>query len=95
MPKENIKNTLMVSRIERGLSRKAVGRALGLASSTVGKYETGQRVPPLMAALGLEIIYRKPVAFLWPELYSSLRTRIRAQEGAGGGAAAPGEAADA
>jgi len=30
--------------------------------------------------LRLEIIYRVPVAFLFPDLYEALRTEIRAEE---------------
>ncbi len=87
MSDSSMRNTLTISRLTRGLSRKAVARLIDdLAPSTVGKYETGQRMPSLVTALALEIIYRKPVAFLWPDLYEELRARIRGMEEKGEGA---------
>lgn len=86
MSQEKIKNQLMISRLDRGLSRKVVARLVGgVAPSTIGKYETGERMPSLHTALALEIIYRKPVAFLWPAPYEDLRTRIRGEEEAPSG----------
>jgi hypothetical protein len=38
-------------------------------------------LPPLSTALRLEIIYRVPVAFLFPHMYDDLRIRIRDKEG--------------
>ncbi len=46
----------------------------------VSHYEHGRALPPLTTALSLELIYRVPVAFLFPDLYEGLRTQIRAQE---------------
>ena len=46
----------------------------------VSHYEHSRVLPPLMTALSLEIIYRVPVAFLFPGMYDELKKRIRTQE---------------
>ena len=63
------------------LSQKQVAKLLGLKNvSVLSQYERGRSLPSLERALGLEIIYRVPVAFLFPTLYEELRDRIRAKE---------------
>ncbi len=49
-------------------------------ASMVSHYEHGRALPPLAVALSLEIIYRAPVAFLFPDMYDELKKEIRAQE---------------
>jgi transcriptional regulator with XRE-family HTH domain len=72
---------LVLARRRRGLSRKQVASLLGYRDpGTIADYENGRIRPPLVTALRLEILYRRPVAFLFPELYSELRTKLRAQE---------------
>ena len=77
-------NDLIIARHERGLSRKQVSnflRGLGYTgTSAIEEYERGRAHPPLLTALALEIIYRKPAAFLWPQQYQRLRSQIRALE---------------
>lgn len=81
MAKEKIKNQLEVTRRTRGLSRKAVTKLLGYrGTSALQAYERGISWPPLLTALRLEIIYRRPVAYLYPELYDQLQKEIRNQE---------------
>ena len=64
-----------------GFSQKHVARLLGQPdSSMVSHYEHGRAFPPLHVALSLEIIYRVPVAFLFPGIYDGLKCRIRQQE---------------
>lgn len=46
----------------------------------VSRYERGRSLPPLVTGLRLEIIYRIPVAFLFPVLYNDLKQQIRSQE---------------
>jgi transcriptional regulator with XRE-family HTH domain len=46
----------------------------------ISRYERGKSLPPLSTALRLEIIYRVPVAFLFPDLYDQLRHLIRGEE---------------
>jgi transcriptional regulator with XRE-family HTH domain len=64
-----------------GFSQKQVARLLGHRdTSMVSHYEHGRASPPLPTALALEIIFRVPVAFLFPGLYDDLKHRIRAME---------------
>jgi transcriptional regulator with XRE-family HTH domain len=75
-------NHLLLYRKRRQLSQKAVAVLLGRRNSTMlSRYENGKSLPPLSTALRLEIIYRVPVAFLFPRMYDDLRIRIRDKEG--------------
>lgn len=40
----------------------------------------GERIPGLVNALKLEIVYRMPVAFLFRDLYSNLKNEVRERE---------------
>jgi transcriptional regulator with XRE-family HTH domain len=63
------------------LSQKAVARLLGRKNSAMlSRYEKGKSLPPLSTALQLEIIYRVPVAFLFPAMYDKMRDQIRGEE---------------
>ena len=69
-----------------GFTQKQVARLLGYSdTSMISHYEHGRSFPPLPIALGLEIILRVPVAFLFPGLYEELRNRIRKMENNLGG----------
>ena len=46
----------------------------------VSHYEHSRALPPLPIALSLEILYRVPVAFLFPAMYDDLKLRIREEE---------------
>jgi DNA-binding XRE family transcriptional regulator len=75
------KNELSIVRSGRGLARKTVARILGhKRTSSLIRFENGERFPNLETALKLEILYRRPVAFLFPDLYVALREEIRAAE---------------
>jgi transcriptional regulator with XRE-family HTH domain len=64
-----------------GFTQKRVARLLGHRdTSMLSHYEHGRAIPPLGIALSLEIIYRVPVAFLFPGMYDKLRLRIRQEE---------------
>jgi transcriptional regulator with XRE-family HTH domain len=64
-----------------GFTQKQVARLLGHRDATMlSHYEHGRALPPLAVALSLEIIYRTPVAFLFPGMYDELKLRIRAEE---------------
>ena len=75
------KNSLIVYRRRLNLPQQVVARLLRHADyRRLSAYENGRSLPPLLTALRLEIIYRVPVAFLFPDLYEALRTEIRAEE---------------
>ena len=64
-----------------GFTQKQVARLLGHRDTTmVSHYEHGRSFPPLPVALSLEIIFRTPVAFLFPGLYDETKLRIREAE---------------
>ena len=48
--------------------------------SEISRFERGERLPSLVMALKLEIVYHTPVAFLFPDLYLRLRESIRAKQ---------------
>ena len=79
-------NNLILYRRRMGFTQKHVARLLGHKDvSMVSHYEHGRALPPLPVALSLEIIYRVPVAFLFPGIYDALKSRIRSQEEEKGG----------
>lgn len=64
-----------------GFSQRQVAEIMGYLSPTdVSHYEGGHKVPSLVTALKFEIVYRVPVAFLFPEIYRQLKERLRARE---------------
>jgi transcriptional regulator with XRE-family HTH domain len=74
-------NNLVLYRRRMGFTQKQVARLLGQRdTSMVSHYEHGRALPPLPVALGLEIVLRVPVAFLFPGMYDALKRRIRLQE---------------
>jgi transcriptional regulator with XRE-family HTH domain len=78
-------NRLWRYRRRLGLSQQDVADLIGyLTPSDISKFEHGERLPSLVMALKLEIVYRVPVAFLFPDLYVRLRELIRVKEEARG-----------
>ncbi len=81
MQKPKLPNQLVVYRRRMGLPQRLVSRLLGhQGASVLSRYERGRLLPTLEMALRLEIIYRVPVAFLFPTLYETLRANIRSTE---------------
>ena len=75
------RNNLVLYRRRMGYSQKQVARLLGRSdTSMLSHYERSRALPPLAVALTLEIIYRVPVAFLFPNLYDEIKLHIRQQE---------------
>ena len=80
-------NNLILYRRRMGFSQKQVAQLLcHRDASMVSHYEHNRALPPLAVALSLEIIYRTPVAFLFPEMYDELKRQIRQGEELLGGA---------
>ena len=78
LPKQN---NLVLYRRRMGFTQKQVARLLGQRdASMVSHYEHGRALPPLAAALALEIILRVPVAFIFPGMYDDLKHQIRKME---------------
>ncbi len=74
-------NNLWAYRKKTGLSQKSVAFYLGQkTASQLSHYEQGGKIPGLINALKLEIVYRTPVAFLFHDLYRKLKEDIRKKE---------------
>ena len=74
-------NNLVLYRRRMGFTQKQVARLLDHRdASMISHYEHGRAQPPLAVALNLEIVYRVPVAFLFPSLYDELKLKIRRKE---------------
>lgn len=81
MGTQKLKNDLLLVRRKRGLSRKQVASLLGYKStSTIARIEQGRLIPRLQTLLSLEILYRIPIAYLYPQLYASLKDELRRRE---------------
>lgn len=81
--KKNIKkmrNTLISARSRWGITRKTAARILKQDVRTLAAIEQGHWSPPLCLALELEILYRVPIAFLYPKIYCKLRRNLRERE---------------
>ena len=64
-----------------GFSQKRVAYCAGLRTgNSLSRYERGSKLPSLINALKLEIVYRTPVAFLFRELYLRLKKEIKNRE---------------
>lgn len=80
-PETHKQNKLAIYRRRMGFTQRQVSLLLGQHdTSMISRYEHGRAMPPLAIALGLEIILRTPVAFLFPARYDELKRRIRQQE---------------
>jgi len=81
MEDKNKTNRLIEYRKRMRLTQKTVARLLGLKNASIlSRYESGSSLPTLERALSLETIYRVPVAFLFPNLYEAIRSKIRDRE---------------
>ena len=76
-----IKNDLWTYRKKMGLSQKKAAYFMGMnKTNALSRYEHGAKLPGLVNALKLEIVYRTPVAFLFGDLYERLKKEIRKRE---------------
>ena len=79
--KSTIKNDLWAYRKKMGLSQKRAAYFMSLKeTNNLSRYEHGAKLPGLINALKLEIVYRTPVAFLFREIYGRLKKEIRKRE---------------
>ena len=78
---KKLNNHLWTYRKKMGLSQKRVALLMGFKrTNDLSRYEHGVRMPSLVNALKLEIVYRTPAAFLYKGLYEELRKDIKARE---------------
>ena len=81
-----VANRLWKYRHRMGFTQRQVAELLGCHSKgDISHYERGDKLPSLITGLKLEIVYRVPVAFLFPEFYATLKATIRAKEERAGG----------
>ncbi len=77
----SIKNDLWTYRKKMGLSQKRAAYFMGLkGTNNLSRYEHGKKLPNLINALKLEIVYRTPVTFLFGDLYDRLKKESRNRE---------------
>ncbi len=76
-----IRNHLWKYRRRIGFSQEEVAAILGYLSAThISEFEHGRKLPSFLTALKFEIVYRVPVAFLFPDLYVRMRAVLRERE---------------
>ena len=79
--KQQYQNCLDLYRRRMRFSTFHVAHLLGHSdTSTFREFERGERLPSLVNAFRLGIIFRVPVEFLFPDLYDGLKRDIRAEE---------------
>lgn len=81
MTNDDFRNELMLRRRMRGFTRKQVAQILGYqTTTTLARIEQGKLIPPLPILLKLEILYRRPLGSLYPDLYAALRKSVHSAE---------------
>ena len=74
-------NRLWQYRKRMGFTQQEVAAMLGyLSRAEISDFERGDKLPSFVSALKLEIVYRVPVAFLFPALYARLKVQLRDKE---------------
>ncbi len=82
MNDRELENYLRSHRRKSGLSQKQLGELLGYANEVqVSRHERSEAVPPLPSALGYHIVFRVPIAVLFPKLYEDVREAVEARLG--------------
>lgn len=61
---ENLGNKLKILRINNQLSRKQVAELVGVSVSTIGLYESGERLPSLPILIKLATQYKTSIDYL-------------------------------
>lgn len=74
-------NRLWYYRKRFDLTQRQAAEILGdVGVVDLSHLEHGHRLPALITALKLEILYRTPVSFLFPDLYAELKKGLRERE---------------
>ncbi len=75
-------NYLQHYRRRHGLTQRQVARLVGYFSpSDMADFERGRRLPSLVAAVKLAVLYRVPVEFLFPRLYLEQKAQLDRRHG--------------
>lgn len=61
---ENLGNKLKTLRVQNSLSRKQVADLIGVSTSLIGLYETGERLPSLAMLIKLAAHYKVSIDYL-------------------------------
>jgi transcriptional regulator with XRE-family HTH domain len=69
MRKNSIDTYIRTHRKKAGLTQSEVGKLLGYSDNdATARHETAQSLPPLVIALGYEVIFKVPISKLFPGL---------------------------
>lgn len=80
MPSTPVSTYLRFLRKKCGLSQKDLARILGsLTPSQISRHERSVTPPSIMVALGYEVVFRKPVAEIFPGLYHTIEEGVEAR----------------
>jgi transcriptional regulator with XRE-family HTH domain len=75
-----LENYLHAHRKKAGLSQREVGFLLGYADEgAVSRHEQSKTLPPLVSAIGYEIVFKKPIAELFPGIRETVQKKIEEQ----------------
>jgi transcriptional regulator with XRE-family HTH domain len=69
-------NALVSHRKRWKLSQSEVGQLLALSEDAIAHYEKGERSPQIEAAIGLELVYGKPLTELFPDMSFSVASDV-------------------
>ncbi len=75
----SVATRLHAQRRNSGLTQREVANIVGLESDTqIFRHENKPAIPPLLIAIGYEILYQKPLSELFPGLYDTVRQSVEA-----------------
>jgi DNA-binding XRE family transcriptional regulator len=77
MNQRALDNYLHTHRKKAGLSQREVGNLLGYSDEfAVSRHERSKTLPPLLIAIGYEVVFKKPIATLFPGLKEAVDKTI-------------------
>jgi transcriptional regulator with XRE-family HTH domain len=82
MKERELGNYLRSHRRKSGLSQRQLGELLGYVNEVqVSRHEKSEAVPPLGRVLGYHIVFRVPIAALFPRIYEDVREAVETRLG--------------
>ena len=83
LPQQNndrLGNYLLTHRKRAGLSRREIGQLLGYETEgAVMRHEHSRNIPPLLMALGYEVVFRVPFGELFPGIQQTVERTMEAR----------------